>query len=295
MTTPGDSLVLAGGGSAGIAWELGLLAGIEEREPELMAELRAPSTTLIGTSAGSVVAAGLSSTRSVAELLQPELDFRTAPLRSGFGRLVRLTASMVLAGIGSHSPEQTRRRIGAFATRAETMSSAEWRDSIASRLVDTHWPERPLKITAVDTESGELRVFDDASGVDFVDAVSASCAVPGIFPPVLLAGRRYMDGGMRSIANADLAAGSRRVLILAPLLRSAGMGSIAPSELDALGDAQVTIVDADGDSKAAFGRNPLDASVRPASAAAGRDQGHRIAPQIAELWRAGDRRTVRLH
>lgn len=78
--TPGDSLVLAGGGSAGIAWELGVLAGIEEQQAALMSELRGASTTLIGTSAGSVVAAGLSSNQSVAALLTPELNFRSDPL-----------------------------------------------------------------------------------------------------------------------------------------------------------------------------------------------------------------------
>ena len=53
-------------------------------------------------------------------------------------------------------------------------------------------------------------VFDAASDVRLLDAVGASCAVPGIWPPVTINGRRYIDGGIRSAANADLAAGCDR-------------------------------------------------------------------------------------
>ena len=60
-------------------------------------------------------------------------------------------------------------------------------------------------ITAVDAVTGEFTVFTADSGVDLVDAVAASCAVPGVWPPVTIGDRRFVDGGVRSPVNADLA------------------------------------------------------------------------------------------
>jgi NTE family protein len=287
LLSGGNAVVLGGGGSAGIAWELGFLAGVEEVHPELLEELRGAGTTLIGTSAGSIVGAQLRSNLTMAELVAPELAFvaQSKPSRAGLLRLVRLTASMLMAGVGARDPAARRRRIGKLAVRGGALSSTRWRSTIEDRLVLREWPEHPLLVTATDTATGELRVFERDSGVDFVDAVAASCAVPGIYPPVSIGGALYMDGGMRSIANADLAAGADRVLILAPLLRSSGMGSLSAAELAALSDARVLTIDADKASRRAFGRNPLDASTRPTSAAAGMAQGRAAAADIARFLR----------
>jgi NTE family protein len=110
-----------------------------------------------------------------------------------------------------------RTRIGAYALAAPTVPEAERRANIAARLPSHTWPKPRLLIVAVDTATGEEYIMDRESGVSLVDAVAASCAVPGIRPPVTIAGRRYMDGGMRSTTNADLAKGYDRVLILNPL------------------------------------------------------------------------------
>jgi len=77
-------------------------------------------------------------------------------------------------------------------------------------------------VTAVDAATGEFRTFDRDSGVPLVQAVAASCAVPGVYPPVTIGGRRYVDGGMRSAANVDLAAGVERVVVLAVLTSNVG-------------------------------------------------------------------------
>ena len=76
---------------------------------------------------------------------------------------------------------------------------------IGAWLPSHEWPARRLVIAAVDADTGECATFDSASGVSLIEAVSASCAVPGVWPPVQINGRRWMDGGMRSAANADLA------------------------------------------------------------------------------------------
>ncbi len=69
-----------------------------------------------------------------------------------------------------------------------------------------------------------------AGGTGVVDAVGANCAVPGVWPPVTIGDRRFMDGGVRSVANADLAAGYERVVIVAPVAQ--GTGPLMPSPGD---------------------------------------------------------------
>jgi NTE family protein len=113
----------------------------------------------------------------------------------------------------------------------------------------------------------------------------ASCAVPGIWPVVEIDGRRYMDGGMRSGSNADLAAGADPVLIITPSTEQTPMGpAVPPTELDALTPARVHVVYADAASVASFGANPLDPAARRPAALAGREVGRRVASQIAAFW-----------
>src|SRR5918995_3358216 len=104
-----------------------------------------------------------------------------------------------------------RRRIGALALAAEraglTPTEQERLDVIGSRLVSREWPDRDLRISAVDAESGEFRVLDRTSGVPLLQAVAARCAVPRVYPPVTIGGRRYVDGGMRPAAHPHPAEG----------------------------------------------------------------------------------------
>ena len=283
----GAALVLAGGGRVGIAWELGMLRGIELGSPGLIGRIRDPATTYIGTSAGSVVAAQLALGGHLDDLLRAESE--SAPAEKDSAQetpfhVLPMVAAMITARIGAKTPEDSRRRIGAYALKAQGISEDAWIDSIASRFERTTWPERRLLINAVDVHSGEHRVFDRDSGVDLVRAVAASCSVPGVFLPVSIDGRRYMDGGMRSIANADLAAGCDPVLILAPLRGGAGLGNVKASELASLGGARVHVEYADRAASRAFGRNPLDDSTRAASAAAGLRQGRDSAAALSAFW-----------
>jgi NTE family protein len=288
--SPGaGALVLAGGGSVGVAWELGFLCGLERRSPEVMRTIRSRETTYIGTSAGSIVATMLASGVPLVDLMQPELDSPTVTDPSKRRRpvlgIARIASTMLLSRVGTKTPEQARRRIGAFAVKATTRPEDKWVASIARRLPTQSWPERRLLITAVDVESGEFRVFDRASGVDLVSAVAASCAVPGIFPPVSIDGKRYMDGGMRSIANADLAAGCDPVLILVPTREGGpGIGRVSKDELKSFTPGTSHLVYADAESARAFGRNPLLNTTRAASARAGFQQGSQVDQDIDELW-----------
>jgi NTE family protein len=169
-----------------------------------------------------------------------------------------------------------------MAIHASTVSEAERRQVIASRLPISEWPERDLRITAVDAESGEFVVFDRDSGVSLVDAVGASCAVPGVWPPVTIDGRRYIDGGMRSPANADLAAEYERVVVLAPVVRGGGPMPGAAGQVAGL--RRAALVPPDADSIRAIGRNVLDPARRAAAARAGRAQAEEALTAVAEVW-----------
>lgn len=278
------ALVLAGGGLAGIAWELGVVRGIADASPEAARLLLDPSTTFLGTSAGSAVAAQLSTSVGLDEAYASQLREESAEIGAVIDSEA-LQASFAAAIEGATSPEDARRRIGVLALSTSTLSEESRREVIAARVADADWPDRRLLITAVDTATGALVVFDRTSGVPLVDAIAASCAVPGVWPPVTIDGVRYMDGGVRSGSNADLAAGADWVLVVTPLpgIGAPGAGTLPTAELDALASSRVEVVYADEASIRAFGPNSLDPAVRGASAEAGRAQGARIASRIAEL------------
>jgi NTE family protein len=141
-----------------------------------------------------------------------------------------------------------------------------------------------LVVTAVDADTGEFSAFDRDSGVPLLEAVAASCAVPGVYPPVTIGGRRYVDGGMRSAANTDLAEGYDRVVVLAPIPRGLGPMASVDRHVAGLADARVAVVSPDAASRTAIGRNVLDPAARAPSARAGREQGRAVAERVGQAW-----------
>lgn len=278
------ALVLAGGGVAGIAWETGVLLGIQEKQPVTAAKILDASTVLIGTSAGAAVAAQLAEGSTLQALFDAQVANETSELFVELD-LASFGAAMAGAMAGATSPQEVRRRLGAMAIAAETPSTAARTAVIEARLRGRSWGERDLRLTAVDAESGEPQVFTSASGVTLVDAVMASCAVPGIWPVVEIDGHKYMDGGARSGSNADLAAGADPVLIITPSGEQTPMGpAVPPSELEALAPGRVHVVYADAASIASFGTNPLDPAARKQAALAGREVGRGVAAEVAAFW-----------
>jgi NTE family protein len=281
MSDQRRALVLGGGGITGIAWEIGVLAGLAEAGVDLTG-----ADLVVGTSAGSVVGAQLTSGADLEALFARQLEPPTGE------QAARMTRSALLryglAALRSRRDDVGfRRRIGALALAAEraglTATERERLDVIGSRLVSREWPDRDLRITAVDAQSGEFRVLDRTSGVPLLQAVAASCAVPGVYPPVTIDGRRYVDGGMRSAANADLAEGHDRVVVLAPIPR--GMGPLASVDAQVTGMvARVAVVSPDDASRRAIGRNVLDPAARAGSARAGRVQAADVAAEVTEVW-----------
>ncbi len=283
-TSSGNALVLAGGGVAGIAWELGVLRGLADGDAAL-AERVLAADLVVGTSAGSTVAAQITSGVSLDELYAAQLRPTTTELDVDLD-MPKLFADFEAAMQGATGPLDTARRIARIALAAPTVEPAIRRAAIDARLPVKQWPSRRVLVTAIDAESGELTVFTRESGVNLTDAVAASSAVPGVWPPVAIRGRRYIDGGVRSMSNADLAAGADRVLIILPILEGAATpwGSL-DAEIAALAPASVQVIWADQPSVAAFGANPLSPATRGPSARAGRAIGAAHAAGVAAFWK----------
>jgi NTE family protein len=270
------ALVLAGGGVTGIAWELGVLLGLQDAGVDAVGA----ASLVVGTSAGSAVGAQVLSGVPLTSVYERQLEATHQELTPDldFDGLVAIFGE--LAGGDRHDPALLR-RLGAMALAATTVPEAERRAVIEARLPVHAWPAAPrLLITAIDVVTGELVVFDRSSGVGLVDAVAASCAVPGVWPPVTIGDRRFMDGGVRSTANADLAGDAERVLVLAP------MSGPTVAELDAevaVLPGRVLTVTADDEAAQAMGPNPLDPSRRADAARTGRRQGAAVAASVREL------------
>jgi NTE family protein len=277
--------VLAGGGLAGIAWETGILRGIADESSETATALL-ESDVLVGTSAGSTVAAQLSSGLGLDALFDRQTTTSSTELNPNVD--IEEIAELFLTAMLTPNTTKAEKlqKIGAVALSTATVAETVRRDVIAQRLPSHDWPDRVLRISAIDTATGELVTFDRDSGVGLVDAVAASCAVPGVWPPVTIGDRRYMDGGVGSSVNMALASDCDVAVVLVPAGRStpSPFDSGAAEEVDAFGGSFGVF--ADDDSLAAFGRNPLDPACRKPSALAGREQGRRIAADIAEFLEA---------
>jgi NTE family protein len=275
----GRALVLGGGGLTGIGWEIGLLAGLADAGTDLTA-----ADLVVGTSAGASVAVQVTSGLTLDALYERQLAEPSGEIAArmgwwGVGRIM-------WAVLRSPDARTAGARVGRMALAARTVTEAERRAAIASRLPARTWPQQGLRIVAVDARTGDFQAFDQSSGVDLTDAVAASCAVPGVWPPVTIGDRRWIDGGMRSSANADLAEGYERVVVVAPMPRGGGPLASAREQVALLekGGARVTTVVPDRAARTAFGRNPLDPARRAAAARAGRAQAAAHAAEVAAVW-----------
>ena len=278
----GRALVLGGGGLSGIAWETGMLAGLAAGGADVTA-----ADYVLGTSAGATVAAQLGSGLSLTDLLDRQAvpGLQSAELTPDIGRVIEVMESWEKLPELFPDPAVLRRVIGERALQVDTVPEAERRAVIAGRLPRHSWPSRKLAVVAVEAHTGDVRVFDQDCGADLVNAVAASCAIPGIWPPVTIGQGRYIDGGTRSAVNADLAAGYQRVLILAPLADPSLEEQVAGLTQGAeAGAVRVQVLAPDDACVAATGINPLDPAVRAPVARAGYAQGQAAAAEVALVW-----------
>lgn len=292
------ALVLGGGGPVGIAWESGLLAGLAEGGVDV-----SNADSITGTSAGSAVGAQLASGRTPQQMYAAIAAdaSRTAPSptrgNAGAGapapNLMPLMDLMAKAAKGESSPEEVRKEIGAFALAAKTITEDEFIATFGRMLATSEaWPHPGYQCTAVDALTGEFVVWNADSNVPLSRAIASSCCVPGIYPPITINGRRYIDGGMRSSTNADLAKGAEVALVVA-VTSNAARGPMAEigqkrleGELKVIREAggEAILIQPDTASQDAFGMNLMDFSRRAGAAEAGFAQGKAEAARIASAW-----------
>jgi NTE family protein len=274
----GTALVLGGGGITGIAWEVGILAGLSRAATNGSGGGGIDLTgadLVVGTSAGSIVGTMLATGLTLDAMVARQREPRTEnPRQIDIGLVMR--AFTVLRD-PSLDPQQARARIGAMALAAPVGDEDEQVNSFAAQMPLADWPRRPLIITGVDAETGEAVAWDRDSGVPLVRAVAASCAVPCVYPPVRINGRRYVDGGLRSGTNVDLAAGATTIVVIAPMADAAPRAA-PPAELELLRThGSVTLIKPDDAARTAIGPNVLDASRRVVALEAGLAQGAALA------------------
>ena len=242
---PKTAVVLAAGGIVGQAFHLGVLSaladavGFDAREADV----------LVGSSAGSLVAAGLAGGLSVADLRAEMLG---EPL-SAEGRRIRgaaraippmPAAEPVPAGRGplaasallhaARRPWSIRPTALASSLLPPGQVGTEMIARSISRLHGGAWPERDLRITAVRARDARRVVFGapGAPQVDVGHAAAASCAIPGWFAPVMIDGEAYVDGGAHSPSNADVVVRDRPDLVVVSSPMSVGRGGLRSPRLD---------------------------------------------------------------
>ena len=300
MPNKNIALVLGGGGSTGHAWLIGIIAGLAE----VGLDLTQAADLVIGTSAGATAAAHVRSGTPPAELFASVLSEVARPVGQNQVRLPSLPIGTVFErmraiGAAATSALDLQRAMGAFGLESDVIlgpAEAQRRAQVASRLPRVEWPERPMIVVAVDAHSGELAAFDRNSGVDLVDAVTASTALPGLVPTHGINGSRYIDGGVRSTENADLASGYANVVVISPL---GGRTRTEPGQFEGLRrdpdwrtdlgsqveylraqGSRVEVLTPDADSRAAMGTNLMDLAARIPTARAAFAQGKQAATHL---------------
>ena len=313
------ALVLGGGGAAGNAWEIGIIAGLAEAG----LDMTETADLVVGTSAGATAAAQVRSGIPAAELLASVLSPPVRPVGQNRERPPSLPMATVFErmrtiGAAATSAADLQRAMGAFGLESDSTlepGAGQRRAVVAARLPRPEWPDRPMIVVAVDAHTGELAAFDRDSGVDLADAVTASCALPGLVPTHSINGTRYIDGingtryidgGVRSADNADLASGYANVVVLSPLggrsqtppergadpagqfeglRRPPEWGTDLASQVEALRKqgSHVEVITPDADSRAAMGTNQMDPATRIPAARAGFAQGKQEATRVTFL------------
>ncbi|MFJ3204590.1 patatin-like phospholipase family protein [Streptomyces sp. NPDC086989] len=210
MHSLGRALVLGAGGPVGTAWTAGLVCGLRRAGVDL-----GGADLIVGTSAGAITAALLATGQDPERLaapVRPADSDGTPPQVDGR----RLREAFAVLGDAASDPAGARRRVGRIALAAETGPEQAHVARMRAMVGAAQWPDRQLLIPVTDAETGEQEVFDRASGVPLASAVAAGTAFPGIYPPITVNGRRYIDGSLRSATNAGLAAGARTLVVIDP-------------------------------------------------------------------------------
>jgi NTE family protein len=283
------ALVLGGGGFVASSWISGLITGMAESGIDVR-----DADVLIGTSSGARVALQLASGAPLEEVFARQVGagrhFGAAPhvgRQSGAVDMSRVQEEVARAKELGGDRAEILRRIGQLAL---ALKGPDRRALVATQLPMEHWPERHVRLIALNAETGVRRAFDRASGIDLVDAVMATTASFGA-APVWFERQPYIDGGYYSSDNADLAAECGRVLVLALKAPPWAMRLVSLedgiAELRASG-AEVELIQPDDEAMEviASAGSPMNPAVFEPVTRAGRAQGLRVVAQrgTAGFW-----------
>jgi NTE family protein len=273
------ALVLGGGGLTAFAWQVGMVAGLAEEGVSL-----GDADLFAGTSAGALLAVELAAGAAPAGLRTACADGARAMPELHF--TLGMTVKYLWAALVRRDPEAVRRRLGKLALAVRDVPESEVLDTMRPLLPVRTWPDRPLRLFAVDALTGEPAGFSAGSGIDLVRAVAASGALPPLFPPVTIGRGRWVDGGVRSTTNADLMNDCRRVVVLAPISKSPGASPSVGEQVASLraDGVRTALLVPDDASRRALGRNPLDPSRIPGAAGAGHRQAAALAERVRAVW-----------
>ena len=227
-------LVLGAGGVLGAAWMTGALAGLSDRLPCAAADV----DLIVGTSAGSVLAAALRCRAPFEEMVAWQRGQATGLLRESAalaahdGPLPPLPrwrfGSVSLAWAALITPYRVPPWVAASAWLPHGRGQHAALRSLVTGLQvasggppSSWWADGRTWIAAVDYDTGQRVLFgrDGAPAASLPDAVVASCSIPGWYEPAVIGGRRYVDGGVRSMTSLDVLADSdvQDVYVLAPM------------------------------------------------------------------------------
>ena len=286
----GRAVVLGGGGTLGVAWETGLLAGLEGEGVSI-----GGADLYLGTSAGSIVGSAIA--RGVSPGMMAEMQIAVARQQAEAGAgpmagpppdLSKVMAFFMSLPETGEPPVEKRREIGEVSRTSATIPEAQMLAQFQTLGVAGAWPKN-FACTAVDATSGEFKVWRESDGVDLTRAVASSCSVPGIYPPVTINDRVWMDGGMRSATNVDVAAGHARVLAIAVIpmaIAEPRMLARINAEAEAVlaAGGKFHVISPDAQTQDVFGMNMMDPSRRIPVIEQGLRQGKAIAAAVKAFW-----------
>ena len=285
----GWGIALGGGGPVGAAWYAGLAEGLLEGHLDLR-----EAGIIVGTSAGAVAGVWLASGAPVSEFVEAMQRYATDREECNLAEAVDVDLLMrvyaALSTADAPLEPAAAREIGSLAARvpvSERDPERHVRD-VARQLPDASWPER-LRAAVVNVTTGESALLGPADEIPLDLGVAASCAAPGLVPPVALGRTLHVDGGARSATNADVLArfGLSRALAISPIPEDTPMVGeatrrVLDEECRRLSEAGIgvaTVLPGELEHEA-FGFDLIDVAKIPAAIEAGRERGRREAGRL---------------
>ena len=275
------AIVLGGGGSLAIGFELGYLSGLSEKGIDIRnAEL------VIGTSGGAQAGTSIASNQSWDEIYDNQIAPKSdeAPpvddMTEIFKRYKEIEES-------SNTPKEWIKNYSLYALEDHKFNEMVHINRLKNRIQVTEWPES-LMITAVNANKDERVALTKEDHVDLHRAMASSGSLPGVWPATTINGEKHFDGVCHSMENADLAKGAQKVLIMATNLPVSTPYTLndAIKELEESG-SEVKLITP---SKAIFaklqelGGNTVDPSIRPDIFKLAKEQGQEDAEMIKAFW-----------